>query len=386
MLSNTLWKRFSHLLDDDLQGGDLPSLLGPRRHMLLLSRRRAILIVNRVRLFALLFAVLTPLWSLIDIMVFPPELWLKLLVLRLLVSATFFFLLTCYQPTGELRQAYKALAILFAIPTVFYISSHTLLGSFELHSMSEAVGAGYAFLPFVLMAGMAIFPLTLSENLVVILLVLGAQALAGYLSWSVLDWPSFAGAFWLLMLIGGVGALAGMSQLAFMLALVRTAIRDPLTGIFSRGSGEEILKLKWDAAQRNNSALALAFIDLDNFKALNDTWGHEAGDIALRDSAEHMLRSLRSADSLVRWGGEEFLLIMPDTDMTQARRALDRVTQQGLGLRPEGQPLTASIGLAELRFDRANSREELLQLADQRMYQAKQNGRNQVCAMSLAAA
>ena len=386
MSNKNHWKRLSHLLDDDLQGRDLSKLLSPARHMLLLSRRRATLIVNRVRLFALLFAILTPLWSVIDILVFPPELWLRLLVLRLLVSATFFCLLTCYQPNGELRQAYKAMAILFAIPTVFYISSHTLLGTYELHSMSEAVGAGYAFLPFVLMAGMAVFPLTLKENLVVILLILGAQALAGFLSWSVLDWPSFAGAFWLLMLIGGVGALAGMSQLAFMLALVRTAIRDPLTGVFSRGSGEEILNLKWAAAQRNNSALALAFFDLDHFKALNDTYGHEAGDNALRDCAEQLLQSLRSVDSLVRWGGEEFLLIMPDTDMTQARRALDRVMQHGLGLRPDGQPLTASVGLAELRFDQVKSSEQLLQLADQRMYQAKQRGRNQVCTSSLAAA
>ena len=94
------------------------------------------------------------------------------------------------------------------------------------------VGAGYAFLPFVLMAGLTIFPLTLVENLVLASLLLLAQAFAGYLSWATLNWPSFAGAFWLLILIAGVTSLASMSQLAFMFALVRQAIRDPLTGCF----------------------------------------------------------------------------------------------------------------------------------------------------------
>jgi GGDEF domain-containing protein len=86
-------------------------------------------------------------------------------------------------------------------------------------------------------------------------------------------------AFWLLALITGVSTLAGMSQLAFMIALVRQAIRDPLTGVFSRRSGEETLDLQFTIAQRSNAALSIAFIDLDHFKSINDSFGHEAGDV-----------------------------------------------------------------------------------------------------------
>lgn len=372
-------QRLFTLLPGELKPREIPALLLPHRHSVLLTQRRATMIVNRVRLFAFLFAVLTPMWTLIDLMVFPVELWLSLAACRVLVCAAFIWLLLMYQPSGSLFDAYRAIAILFAIPTVFYIVSHTILGYYELSSLSAAVGAGYAFLPFVLMAGLAIFPLTFLENTVMVVIILLAQAFAGALSWTVLNWPSFAGAFWLLMLIGAVTALAGMSQLAFMIALVRQAIRDPLTGVFSRGSGEEILQLQWENAQRQNSPLAIAFIDLDHFKSLNDTFGHEAGDRALIEASRILQSQLRGSDTLVRWGGEEFLLVMPGTTTAQAAAALERILQTGLGVRPDGSALTASIGLGERRQDAASSYRALLEQADQRMYRAKASGRNQLC-------
>lgn len=381
-LLDLLRNRLASLLPSELKPSELHRLLSPHRHALLLTQRRATMIVNRVRLFAFLFAVLTPAWSVIDWMVFPFELWLHLAFQRLMVCLAFAGVLLFYRPSGELLDAYRAIGILFAIPTIFFISSHYLLESYQLTELSAAVGAGYAFLPFVLMAGLAIFPLTFLENLILALVLLLAQALAGYLSWTTLNWPSFAGAFWLLMLIAAVTSLACMSQLAFMIALVRQAIRDPLTGVFSRGSGEEILKLQWDASERHNSALSVAFIDLDHFKAINDTFGHEAGDRVLREASTTMLSSLRSSDSLIRWGGEEFLLIMPDTDMTQARRALERVVQEGWGCRPDGSRLTASIGLAERCYDRTALPRELLEAADKRMYRAKQEGRDRLCCIN----
>jgi len=374
-----LRSRLSSLLPSELKPSELRHLLSPRRHPLLLCQRRATLIVNRVRLFAFLFAVLTPLWSLIDLMVFEPRLWAALAGFRMMACLAFTCLLLFYRPSGNLLDAYRAIAILFAIPTIFYIASHTLLGSYQLAQFSAVVGAGYAFLPFVLMAGLTIFPLTLVENLVLSSLLLLAQALAGYLSWATLNWPSFAGGFWLLILIAGVTTLASLSQLAFMIALVRQAIRDPLTGVFSRGSGQEILQLQWDTARRHDTGLAVAFIDLDHFKSINDTFGHEAGDLMLRECTQHMLSSLRSTDTLLRWGGEEFVVIMPDTDLDQARLALTRMVRSGLGGRPDGNRLTASIGVAERCADFAESARGPLELAAKRMYVAKTTGRNRLC-------
>ncbi len=378
-LTDLLSSRLATLLPSELKANEFMKLIIPHRHSLLLTQRRATLIVNRVRLFAFLFAILTPLWGIIDVMVFNYPLWLGLATFRLLACGAFTCLLVFYRPSGNLFDAYRAVALLFAIPTAFYIASHTLLGGYQLTQLSAVVATGYAFLPFVLMAGLAIFPLTLVENVVMASVLLLAQAVAGYLSWATLNWPSFAGGFWLLILIAGVTALASLSQLAFMIALVRQAIRDPLTGVFSRGSGQEILKLQWDTARRHDTGLAVAFIDLDHFKAINDGYGHDAGDLVLRDCTQQMLASLRSTDTLLRWGGEEFVVIMPDTDLEQARLALERMLRNGLGRRPDGATLTCSIGLAERCIDFAEAPRELLELADKRMYLAKTTGRNRLC-------
>ena len=377
-LIELLRHRLGTLLPAEIDPRERLKLLSPFRHPLLISRHRAGLIVDRVRLFALLFALLTPLWGIVDFIAFPYPLWAQLLGLRILVCLAFFSLLLFYRDREQMADAYLAMFILFAIPTLFYIGSHTLLARYDLADMPAAVAAGYAFLPFVLMAGLALFPLTLLENLLVAAVLLVAQGLAGYLDWSTLNWPSFVGAFWLLILIAGVTSLACMSQLAYMVALLRRAIRDDLTGIFARNSGEEILQVQWHTSLRNNSALSVAFIDLDHFKQINDNFGHNRGDEALRQASQHIQNCMRSSDSLVRWGGEEFLLLMPDTDMTRARQALERLQASGLGKRPDGTPLTASIGLAERFFDQIENPHDLLELADQRMYQAKAAGRNRI--------
>jgi diguanylate cyclase (GGDEF)-like protein len=88
--------------------------------------------------------------------------------------------------------------------------------------------------------------------------------------------------------------------------------------------------------------------------------------------------NLRRGDTLARWGGEEFVLIMPNTDLQQAEAAVQRLRNVGLGRRPDGTPITASIGIAERNADAADEWKKLIDLADQRMYHAKQAGRDRV--------
>lgn len=373
-----LAQRLASLLPNELKAVELPQLLLPSRHSLLLSQRRATMIVNRVRLFAFLFALLTPLWSVIDLIVFDYPLWSSLAVSRLLAAIAFASLLVFYRPNGDLLDAYRAIAILFFIPTVFYVVSHTLITGQQLDPFSAAVATGYAFLPFVLMAGLAIFPLTLLENMVLAGTLLLAQGLAGYLNWPLLNWPSYAGGYWLLVLIAGVTALACMSQLAFMIALVRQAIRDPLTGILSRGSGTEILHLLWSNAEQNNSCLALAFFDIDHFKSINDTWGHDVGDEAIVALTRQLQITLRGSDVIGRFGGDEFAVIMSGTPAESAITAMLRVREGLNTLRLPNTPqvtLRISVGVAPLNPQMSHYR-EWLKSADLALYKAKKAGRN----------
>ncbi|MEC5207011.1 sensor domain-containing diguanylate cyclase [Vogesella urethralis] len=377
-LSTLFWVKVLGMLPGEVSHADAASLLSPGYHMSLLASRRAHMLVGRVRLFACLFSILTPLWIVVDCYTLPSPLWWQLAALRLATSAAFLALTRRLKPDGTLWQAWRGMALLFAIPSLFYLCSHLLLMQYSLAGVPGIISAGYSFLPFVLLAGLAIFPLTLLECAAFALPALLAHLLSGYLLWQPLLAPSFWGAFWLQVLIAAVAALACTTQLAFMMALVQQAVRDPLTGVFSRRSGEEMLELLAGQAARNAMPLTVVFIDLDHFKTINDRFGHAAGDQTLKRLASHLDALLRHSDILCRWGGEEFLLLLPNTSLVQARALLRRLRRLGLGERPDKQPLTASMGVAEWQQDAAGDWRQLLAVADARMYQAKAAGRDRV--------
>jgi diguanylate cyclase (GGDEF)-like protein len=127
-------------------------------------------------------------------------------------------------------------------------------------------------------------------------------------------------------------------------------------------------------------------MDLDHFKQINDRFGHDAGDNVLVSTSAAIRSELRTGDILIRWGGEEFVLILPNNTGLQACQALERLRKSGLGLRPDGTPVTASIGVAERITDNAQTWQDLVEKADTRMYQAKQGGRNRVIASDTPAA
>lgn len=378
-LTRAVMTVFNRILNE-LPREELLWLFVPGKHMALLSTRRAAMVISRVRLVAALFAVLTPLWIAVDLFVFPWPLWGQLAMGRIAVSMAFGALALSYRSSTRMHDAYVALGVMFAIPTLFFFFSHQLLADYHLAGLAASVSAGYAFLPFVMVAGLSVFPLTAVEGALFASPVLLVEMVTAWVNWDKIDPSAFFGTFWLLMLIAVVATLSGMSQLGFMIALVRQAIRDPLTGCFSRLSGEELLEIQFIISLRSNSPLSVAFIDLDDFKQVNDAHGHEAGDQVLTAAAEQVRASLRTGDMLARWGGEEFILIFPNTFSKDAVQALERLREAGFGLRPEGTPVTASIGLAERVEDKPADCKKLVEIADRRMYLAKQGGKNRVVA------
>ena len=130
-------------------------------------------------------------------------------------------------------------------------------------------------------------------------------------------------------------------------------------------------------ATRHRQPLALIMFDLDNFKEVNDTYGHDAGDTVLKEVARIVRGLVRSPDLLGRWGGEEFLIVAPQTDSAQARGLAERL-QQAIAAHPFERvgSITASFGVAEYRPP--ESADTWLKRADEALYSAKQDGRNQV--------
>ncbi len=362
-----------------LASGEARALVSARVWDPLLESRRAEAVRSRVGLVAGVLAVATPLWTVVEYIALRPELWQRLALARLLATFGFIGILAACMGANGARRATRAIGALFAIPALFYLDTALLLEHEPLVGFARAVADTHVFLPFLILAAISIFPLTLIECLLITVLVLAAKALTVLLS-EYADGSALLGSFWLLLLVAGVSTLASVGQLASFIILIRQAVRDSLTGCFSRRSGEELLEVQFALSSRSRSPLSLAYVDIDFFKRVNDEHGHEAGDRVLVIAVEHMSGQLRAGDVLVRWGGEEFILIMPGIDREHAVRAMKRMRDLGFGVRPEGAPLTASIGVAERVADRAADWKALVDLADARMYEAKRRGRDRIVA------
>ncbi len=169
--------------------------------------------------------------------------------------------------------------------------------------------------------------------------------------------------------------------------LQEQAMRDKLTGLYNRHYVEEWFGQELRRAQRHGRPIAAIMLDIDHFKRFNDTFGHEAGDLVLRELAGVLGRSTRGSDVASRYGGEEFLVLLPECPFDAARSKAEQLREEiaKLELRYDDQPLgpvTVSLGVAAFP-DHAKESEELLRCADDALYLAKQTGRNRVVAFSV---
>ena len=165
--------------------------------------------------------------------------------------------------------------------------------------------------------------------------------------------------------------------------LERQSIRDGLTGLFNRHFMEIALERELHRASRQETNLAVLMMDVDHFKVFNDTFGHEAGDVVLREVAECFRNSLRAEDIVCRYGGEEFVAIMPDVSEGTALERAEFIRQSVSSIRMHfrGELLrsvTISIGIA-LFPTAGREGSALIRMADTALYRAKHNGRNQIC-------
>lgn len=356
---------------------DLLEIVRPHRDPEILDRHRAEAIARRVRAFAPLFAVLTLGWTAVDAVAFDRSMLLRLVILRVAASASFALLAWgCRSRAGGLRQAETCLGLLFVIPALLYLASSHVLAQAPHTGIAGTAVSLYAFVPFVLAAGIAAFPLTAVEAAALATIALLAEGWALALRMLPAEPIVPLGAFWLLTLIALVAGFSSMSQLRLLEEVERQAMRDPLTGCHRRESGKELLDLQFVIAARHGTPLAVLFADLDHFKRVNDGFGHEEGDRVLAAASAALRGVMRESDILLRWGGEEFVVVLPHTTKEEAVAVLARLAQLGFGLTPDGKRVTASIGIAELLADGARSADDLVELADRRMYRAKQAGRN----------
>jgi len=341
------------------------------------TRHRMAVISGRVQLFASAFIVPTLLWIILDANSMETASWHLMALLRVLSAAVLLILSSVAIPRLRSRgEALGLLALMLACPmTIFvaaqFIAAQPLNGALALinHKLYEAI-------PLLVLAGIGVFPLVVSESLLLGFLVI-VVAIVAPLSQEPGNSPHLISLFLTDCLVLGVYVLAGAIQVFYMASLMGQADRDPLTGVWNRGRMEERAReelLRWT---RYGHPVSLVFADIDHFKKVNDSFGHAIGDDVLKEFCGIVRRCMRSTDLFGRWGGEEFVIVLPNSGLTIARLLAERIRVELMEHHfAFAESITASFGIAECRP--RESWESWLARADAATYRAKNNGRNQL--------
>src|SRR5262249_42459631 len=165
--------------------------------------------------------------------------------------------------------------------------------------------------------------------------------------------------------------------------IYRLTVLDALTDVPNRRYFQEFLEREIARAARHQRPLALALLDIDHFKAINDGMGHIAGDMTLRQLVACVRSIIRKDELLARYGGEEFAVVLPELDLPRAYRVCERIRQAvadyGFVFNKQRYPVTVSIGIGIMPAGEEVGPNELVRRADDMLYQAKRDGRNRVC-------
>ena len=259
------------------------------------------------------------------------------------------------------------------VEPVFSLEDCWALRRGQLHQVTDPQ-AGLQCRHFVrqLQTGSLCVPLTMQGETLGVLCIIGADSLKD---------EHAIGQQQLAVTVGEVIKMS-LSNLKLREKLREQAIRDPLTGLFNRRFLEETMSRDVYRAQRRNSLLCVVMLDLDDFKRFNDTFGHDAGDALLRELGQVLREKLRKSDISCRYGGDEFVLVLPDSSLADTQKRVEEICAlvKEMQVRHGGPLLgtmTVSAGIAQAGVHGSNPG-ELLRAADKALYVAKAAGRDRV--------
>lgn len=327
---------------------------------------------QRIRMLAPVVAMLVLLWIGLDVLALDPH------ELRVVVPAR------VGMAVGLLLLARHAASVPAAVIVRAFLALQVVgFGLIQVAVGPDDAGAlriGYGVFPMVLAAQLAVFPMVWYATLRTGLWSLTLAAIPHLLAPS-LNQVALLDSLWQVGLIVMVVTWASHTQLRMLIALLtarRDATHDPLTGLENRRSTGHRLQVELARATRQGEPLAVLMLDLDHFKHVNDAWGHTVGDQVLTAVAQTLQTGVRAADVVGRYGGEEFLAILPSTPPHEAIDVAERLRQAVSDLRvPAGHghiAITVSIGIAV--FTDAENLATLIARADTALYRAKAEGRD----------
>lgn len=324
---------------------------------------------------ALLTSFLYIIYSQLDKVVAPTEVLPTMTDVHLYTMSPILFIISLL---AYLRKSYILITVLLILAPVLAALGNLLILS-KMPENTTYLTENYLIIFWIFtISGLKLQYATISAS-VVFVLVLGAS----YFLFSFPQELFIMHSFWMLasFSFGYLGAylIEKSSRLVFISnqKLEELAIRDKLTGLFNRTRLDEILQHELDLSQRFKHGFGFVILDIDYFKSVNDSYGHQVGDSVLIDIADQIKRHLRSTDIAVRWGGEEFIVIYLETEKNEVLKLADKLrldiqkhTFDIIG------SITASFGITV--YHEGDDITSIIGRADKALYKAKENGRNSI--------
>ncbi len=350
----------------------LSDLLSTKLHSDDFIATRTSYITIRLWFMCMFFALSVPIFSGFDFVFFPNAEALALLVARIVLSLSLFSLAYLLKVRAQVNTVRLVMPLAFLAPMIFYVASMMIVSDLP----KDQIPSIFAMLPYFILAMLGLFPLTISGGVIVVVGIL-----IPFISYEIFFVQQsiwlLVNSIWLFLLFAGISLWLQVGQLSMLMKLYRESTVDPLTKLINR---RVLLRL----AQRSNEGhqvYSLIMFDLDRFKRINDNYGHAVGDKVLVNVAKIIQEELRTTDIVARFGGEEFVAVLPNIELSDAKNIANRVafsiSRQPVILANNTElKITSSVGVTQRK--QGESLDETLKRADDLLYFAKNNGRDQV--------
>jgi len=350
----------------------LNDLVSTKQHSDDFIATRTSYITIRLWFMCMFFSLSVPIFSFFDFIFFPNKEAIYLLCARIVLSVSLFVLAKALKSWPLVRTVRIVMPLAFLLPMLFFVASMLIIKG----THTEVVPSIFSMMPYFILAMLGLFPLTISGGFFVIVCVFTPFVIYKVV---LVDQPFwlFFNDVWLFMLFAGISLWLQVGQLSMLMKLYRESTVDPLTKLINR---RVLLRL----AQRSHEyheVYSVVMFDLDRFKRVNDNYGHAIGDKVLVAVAKVIQKELRTTDIIARFGGEEFVAVLPNTKLNDANIIASRVavaiSHQVITLADDKElNVTASVGVTQRKQE--ENLDDALKRADDFLYFAKENGRDQV--------
>lgn len=353
-----------------LENNPLVELVSSNTHSADFTQKRSEYIRGRLWIMCMFFAFSVPIFSIFDFITFAHQHAKTLLIARMTLSISLFFMAYRVKRSSSVSLIKYVIALSFLLPSIFYL---TIMNTF---ASLESVPHIFTMMPYLILAMIGLFPLTVRGGLILISLIFVPFIMVQMQFFNGDYWQLF-NALWLFLLFAGISLWLQLAQLSMLMNLYRESTIDPLTKLINR----RVLLRRIEQLKSHATKFSVVMFDLDRFKRINDTYGHLAGDKVLKVASNIIKTNLSCRDIVARYGGEEFVAVLPSTNLHSAILKAEMIAAQlkALPIQINDQSeitITSSIGVTAYQQD--EEIETLFKRVDDLLYDAKELGRDRV--------